>query len=168
MSGLVRACVALGSNLCSSQGDRGVHIEAGFAGVSRLGRLLARSSVLETEPVGVSAANAGGRYLNAAAVVETALSAREMLSALLAIERARGRDRSREGRWGPRTLDLDLLLFGDEVIDEPGLTVPHPRLHEREFVLGPLAEVAPWARVPTLGATVGELWRRWREARSAG
>ena len=88
-------------------------------------------------------------FLNGVAVVDTELSARELLELLLAVERGLGRER-RE-RWGPRTIDLDLLLYGDETIDEPGLTLPHPHLHERRFVLEPLAELAPELVVPGRG-----------------
>jgi 2-amino-4-hydroxy-6-hydroxymethyldihydropteridine diphosphokinase len=101
-----------------------------------------------------------GPYLNAAALLETALGARALLDALLAIERARGRDRAGAARWGPRTLDLDLLLYGDRIIDEPGLTVPHPRMHERLFVLRPLALIAPEMIVPTCRLSVGALLSR--------
>lgn len=148
----VLAAVGLGSNL----GDRGAHIEGGFAGLGALGRtrLVARSRVIETEPVGPAGQ---GAYLNAAALVETHLSARGLLEAMLAIERERGRDRSREARWGARTLDLDLLLYGEAEIDEPGLTVPHPRLSERAFVLVPLAEIAGGVVVPGTGRNVDEL-----------
>jgi 2-amino-4-hydroxy-6-hydroxymethyldihydropteridine diphosphokinase len=90
-------------------------------------------------------------FLNAVAMLETTLPARELLDGLLAIERAHGRDRERETRWGPRTLDLDLLLYGDEVIDEPGLRVPHPYLHERAFALRPLLEIAPDVSIPGHG-----------------
>ena len=91
-------------------------------------------------------------FVNAAALLETTLAPRALLDALLAIERAHGRERAADGtRWGPRTLDLDLLLHGDLVIDEPGLVVPHPQLHARAFVLVPLAEVAPDAVVPGRG-----------------
>jgi 2-amino-4-hydroxy-6-hydroxymethyldihydropteridine diphosphokinase len=102
-----------------------------------------------------------GAFLNSAAVIETRLSPRHLLAALLEIERSRGRDRAAERRWGPRTLDLDLLLYGDLVLDVPGLTLPHPRLHERGFVLVPLAQIAPGWVVPTLGRTVRELLAEW-------
>ena len=148
----VLACVGLGSNV----GDRAAHLAAAADALRLLARsrLLAVSEPVETEAVGPVPQ---GPYLNGAAVLRTTLSAQELLSALLAIERSRGRDRAREQRWGPRTLDLDLLLYGDEVIQEPGLTVPHPRLHERLFVLLPLAAVAPEVRVPTLNRTVKDL-----------
>jgi 2-amino-4-hydroxy-6-hydroxymethyldihydropteridine diphosphokinase len=90
-------------------------------------------------------------FLNAVAMLETQLPARELLEELLAIERMHGRDRATETRWGPRTLDLDLLLYGDETIDEPGLRVPHPRLHERAFALRPLLDIAPDISIPGHG-----------------
>jgi 2-amino-4-hydroxy-6-hydroxymethyldihydropteridine diphosphokinase len=90
-------------------------------------------------------------FINAVAVIETDLLARDLLDALLGIEQAFGRVRSEGERWGPRTLDLDLLLFGDAVIDEPGLRVPHPHLHERAFALLPLAELLPAASIPGVG-----------------
>ncbi len=95
-------------------------------------------------------------FINAVAMIETGLGARELLDRLLAIERDFGRVRAEDERWGPRTLDLDLLLFGDAVIDEPGLQVPHPHLHERAFALVPLAEIAPELPIPGAGI-VGEL-----------
>jgi 2-amino-4-hydroxy-6-hydroxymethyldihydropteridine diphosphokinase len=154
----VPACIALGSNV----GDRRAHLAAAVDAIARLPAtsLLVISSFIETDPVippGMPARTAGGTYLNAAAAIRTSLPPRRLLDALLAIERSRGRDRSSESRWGARTLDLDLLLYGDLVIDEPGLTIPHPRLHERRFVLAPLAQVAPDARVPGLGRTVADL-----------
>ena len=101
----------------------------------------------ETKPVGLVDQP---RFLNAAARLRTTLGARELLDALLAVEAGLGR--TREGqRWGPRKIDLDLLLFGEEQIDEPGLTVPHPRLAERRFVLEPLADLDPGLVVPGRG-----------------
>lgn len=144
--------MALGSNL----GDRASHLRAAVAALRSLpdSELVAVSEPLETAPVGPIPQ---GAYLNAAAVLRTRLSARALLGHLLRIERELGRDRSREQRWGPRTLDLDLLVFGDAVISEPGLTIPHPRMHERRFVLEPLARVAPGMKVPPSGRTVAEL-----------
>ncbi len=109
--------------------------------------VVAVSTFRETDPVGLLDQP---RFLNGAAAVETDLSARDLLEALLRIERKLGRVRDGT-RWGPRTIDLDLLLYGDEIVDEPGLCVPHPRLHERRFALEPLAELAPQAVVPGAG-----------------
>ena len=132
--------VSLGSNL----GDREATIRAAIAA---LPGVVAVSELRETEPVGVVDQP---RFLNGAVRLETELSARQLLDTLLAVERELGRER-RE-RWGPRTIDLDLLLYGSELIDEPGLTVPHPRLHERRFALEPLAELDPELVVPGRGA----------------
>ena len=137
------AYVGLGSNL----GDREATIRAAIAA---LPGVVAVSALRETDPVGVVDQP---RFLNGAARLETDLSARQLLDALLAIERELGRER-RE-RWGPRTIDLDLLLYGDTAVDEPGLTVPHPRLHERRFVLEPLAELDPALVVPGRGRVSG-------------
>ena len=101
------------------------------------------SRLRETDPVGVVDQPP---FLNGAVAVETTRSPRELLELLLEIERSLGR--VREERWGPRTIDLDLLLYGDEVVDEPGLRVPHPRLHERRFALEPLADLDPELRGP--------------------
>lgn len=158
----VVAAIGLGSNV----GDRVGHLEYAFSSLAAMPgtRLLARSSVIETAPLvlpeqpgGGSVADAGGPYLNAAALVETALSAHGLLDNLLQIERMRGRERTAGRRWEARTLDLDILLYGDRIINEPGLVVPHPRLHERLFALGPLSEIAPGMLIPTRGATVSEL-----------
>jgi len=134
---VTRAYVGLGANL----GDRERTLRAAVdALAAEDGVEVVSVSVLrETEPVGVGQQPL---YLNGAAELETTLTARRLLDRLLAVEQRFGRIRV-PGEQGPRTLDLDLLLYGDEVIDEPGLTVPHPRLHERRFVLEPLAELAP-------------------------
>ncbi|WP_076587481.1 2-amino-4-hydroxy-6-hydroxymethyldihydropteridine diphosphokinase [Solilutibacter tolerans] len=111
-------------------------------------RLLAASSLYRTAPVGgIDQAD----FINAVAEIETILPAQELLQALFGVERAHGRDRAVEQRWGPRTLDLDLLLYGEEVIDVDGLSVPHPRIAERAFVLVPLVEIAPEAIIPGHG-----------------
>lgn len=143
------AAIGIGSNL----GDRRAAIEVAFEGLADLGRVAARGPVIETAPVGPAGQ---GHYLNSAAVIETVLTPRELLDGLLSIERRFGRDRVREVRWGPRTLDLDLLLYDERVIDESGLTVPHPMMHERSFVLEPLAAIAPDMRHPVLDRTVAE------------
>jgi 2-amino-4-hydroxy-6-hydroxymethyldihydropteridine diphosphokinase len=110
--------------------------------------VVAVSSIRETDPVGFADQP---QFLNAVAAVETELEPRALLELLLAVERELGR--TREGpRFGPRTIDLDLLLYGNEVVDEPGLTLPHPRLHERRFVLEPLAELDPDLAVPEKGS----------------
>jgi len=147
-----RVAIALGSNV----GDRAAHLD--FA-VSRLRFFLGDLKVsryYDTEPVGV--AEAQPLFLNAAAVGETTQSARGVLEALLAIERARGRERPHAN--APRTLDLDLVLFGNAVIDDPDLVVPHPRFRERRFVLEPLAAIAPHLIDPVTGLTVVELLNR--------
>ena len=139
-----RAYVGLGANLGDRQEfiDRAVALLAATDGVN----VLAVSALLETDPVGLVDQP---RFLNGAAAVETTLSARELLEALLGIERTLGRVRGE--RWGPRTIDLDLLLYGDAVVDEPGLEVPHPRLHERRFALEPLSKLDPELDVPGRG-----------------
>jgi 2-amino-4-hydroxy-6-hydroxymethyldihydropteridine diphosphokinase len=109
--------------------------------------VLAVSTFRETDPVGVVDQP---RFLNGAVAVETELSPRGLLDVLLRIERDLGRVRDGT-RWGPRTIDLDLLVYGEEVVDEPGLRVPHPRLHERRFALEPLAELDPELVVPRAG-----------------
>jgi 2-amino-4-hydroxy-6-hydroxymethyldihydropteridine diphosphokinase len=112
-----------------------------------LGEVVAVSSLWETAPVGKVTQDP---YLNAVIVLDTVMGPRPLLDGCFEIERALGRER-RE-RWGPRTIDLDLLLYGDAVIDAPGLRVPHPRMADRRFVLAPLAEVSPGAVVPGRGS----------------
>jgi len=138
------AYVGLGANLGERERTlrRALELLDAVAGVE----VAAVSELRETEPVGV---HDQPRFLNGVARVETTLGPRELLDALLLVERALGR--VRRERWGPRTVDLDLLVYGDLVVDEPGLTVPHPRLHERRFVLEPLAELAPGLEIPGRG-----------------
>lgn len=152
----VPAAIAIGSNV----GARDAHVAFAFEAIGRLPEtsVVACAPVIRTVAVGTPGVDAGGEYLNSCIVVRTGLGARDLLGRLHLIERERGRDRAAEGRWGPRTLDLDLLVFGTDVIHEPGLTVPHPRLHERRFVLEPLAAIAPEMMVPGRGR-VGELLR---------
>lgn len=149
---MTRAYVGLGANVGNRREnlDRAVELLAAEQGV----RVLALSSVRETDPVGYEGQP---RFLNAVCAIETELGPRELLERLLAIERALGRERTGP-RFGPRTIDLDLLLYGNETIDEPGLTVPHPRLAERLFVLEPLHELAPDLRLPD-GRAVRDLLR---------
>ena len=139
-----KAFIGLGANL----GDPETQVRRAFAALAELPRtrLLAASSLYRSAPVGVVAQL---DFVNAVAEVETALTARALLEALLAEERRFGR--TREFPNAPRTLDLDLLLYGDRVIAEPGLVVPHPRMHERAFVLAPLAEIAPDIAIPGKG-----------------
>jgi 2-amino-4-hydroxy-6-hydroxymethyldihydropteridine diphosphokinase len=142
---VIRAYVGLGANLGDRERTLREAVEA--LGAEKGIEVVSVSTLRDTEPVGVGEQP---RFLNGAVELETTLTARELLDRLLAVEQRFGRVRI-SGEHGPRTLDLDLLLYGDEVIDEPGLTVPHPRLHERRFVLEPLAELAPGLIVPGRG-----------------
>ena len=110
--------------------------------------MVAVSTLRETDPVGYEEQP---RFLNGVVQLGTELSPQELLARLLAIETRLGRVRGEGPRFGPRTIDLDLLLYGEETVDEPGLTLPHPRLHERRFVLEPLAELDPALEVPGRG-----------------
>jgi 2-amino-4-hydroxy-6-hydroxymethyldihydropteridine diphosphokinase len=143
---MVRAFVGLGSNL----GDRESTLRAAVGRLRGLKdtEVRAVSQFRNTEPVGYLDQP---RFLNGVVELETDLMARELLDALLELERSLGRDRSKGPPQGPRTLDLDLLLYGDQAIEEAGLTVPHPRLHERFFVLEPLVELDPALQVPRRG-----------------
>ena len=145
------AYIALGANL----GDRQENLHAALEHLNATAgvRVTRVSSFLENPAVGGPAGSPP--FLNAAAELETTLDPRALLGRLLQIERELGRERRQ--KWGPRTIDLDLLLYGDRVIDEPDLKVPHPLMHERRFVLHPLAEIAPGAVHPVLSLRVDAL-----------
>jgi 2-amino-4-hydroxy-6-hydroxymethyldihydropteridine diphosphokinase len=154
----MKAYVGLGSNL----GEREVLLKAAIEQIAqlpetRLGRV---SSLYDTAPVGeLDQPN----FLNAVAQVETALTARQLLWNLLLIERRLGRVRHASSRYGPRTIDLDLLIYGDLVVDTEDLRVPHPELHRRAFVLVPLVEIEPRLVHPMLGLTTTELLAKIEE-----
>ncbi len=150
---MTQVAVALGSNL----GDRERTLRDAIDALSSVLDNIRTSTFHETEPVGVGPQP---RFLNGAVTGETALSAADLLAVLLEIERRFGRERPRDG--APRTLDLDLILYGDAVADEPGLVVPHPRFRDRVFVLEPLAEIAPAWVDPVSGLTVAQLGRDLR------
>ena len=151
------AAIALGSNLPSPWGDRAANLREAVTRIGTLGRVRAVSSFYSTAPVGFTDQP---DFLNAALLLETELEPVELLRALLAIEQAMGRDRATAVAKGPRIIDLDLLLLDDVVLATPALTLPHPAMGERRFVLEPLAEIAPAMVDPLSGHTVAELLAR--------
>ena len=150
---MAEALLGLGGNL----GDVRTTLDRAVAALcdGRDVRLVARSADYLTPPWGVTDQPP---FINIALVVQTTLAPRALLTRALAVEATFGRDRAREQRWGPRTLDIDIIAYGDIEIDEPGLTLPHPRLFERAFVLAPLAEIAPDRRIK--GITIADALAR--------
>lgn len=146
----MKAVIALGSNL----GNRELNIDSAIAELAKIIEVTHLSTNHETDPVG---GPEQPKYLNAIAIAETELEPEELLTAMLDIENKLGR--KREVHWGPRTLDLDLITFGDEVIDSEFLVLPHPRAHERRFVLEPWLEIEPDAYIPGIGKVESILQR---------
>ncbi len=147
MDAAIRAYVGLGANL----GEAEAAVRAGLVALDRLPatRCVAASRLYRTPAWGLAGQP---DFINAVAALDTVLAPERLLDSMLDIEREAGRDRRHDGpRWGPRVLDLDLLLYGESIIDLPGLQVPHPRLHERAFALLPLLEIAPDAAIPGIG-----------------
>ena len=155
MSGL--AAIALGSNLNSEFGDREANLEEAVQRIGGLGEVRAVSSFYDTEPVGFLEQP---RFLNGALVLETELEPVELMRELLGVERAMGREREGAIAKGPRVIDLDLLLYGDVVMSTEELTLPHPEMQARRFVLEPLAEITPEWIHPVLGVTAGTMLKR--------
>ena len=138
----MKAVIALGSNL----GNRELYIDSAVAELAKVIEITHLSTNHETDPVG---GPEQPKYLNAIAIAETELDPSELMIIMLEIENRLGR--KREAHWGPRTIDLDLIVFGDEVIDSEVLVLPHPRAHERKFVLEPWLEIDPGAYIPGIG-----------------
>jgi 2-amino-4-hydroxy-6-hydroxymethyldihydropteridine diphosphokinase len=140
--------LSLGSNL----GEREHHLRDAIARLETEGRMVSVSSFYETEPVEFTDQ---AWFLNCAVALETTASPQQLITAILNMERDMGRQRIQ--KKGPRIIDIDILLFGDQIVDSPALTIPHPAMHHRRFVLEPLAEIAPEARHPALKKTIREL-----------
>jgi 2-amino-4-hydroxy-6-hydroxymethyldihydropteridine diphosphokinase len=153
---LTIAAIAVGSNLDSPAGDRAANLRLAIEHLANLGKVTAVSSFYDTAPVGYLDQP---RFLNGAVLLETELAPLELLEGLLAIEKTMGRDRSATVSKGPRVIDLDLLLFGPRIIQTETLTLPHPAMWERRFVLEPLAEIAPEMVNPMNGLTVAQMLR---------
>lgn len=142
--------LSLGSNL----GDPAANLNAAIAGLRALGDVAAVSSFYETEPIELAAQP---WFLNCAIKVDTEKMPKQLLSGILDLEKEMGRRRQHQQKKGPRIIDIDILLFGNSIIETKDLTIPHPEMHQRRFVLEPLAEIAPEVRHPVFKRTVREL-----------
>jgi 2-amino-4-hydroxy-6-hydroxymethyldihydropteridine diphosphokinase len=159
-----RAYIAMGSN-AGSRGEtlrKAIDILRQIPGITlrRTSTFIETPAVTRDEQLGIQAEEDQPDYLNGVIEIDTTLTPRELLETLQDIERRLGRDRSREKRWGPRTCDLDILLYDDQSLNEPDLTLPHPRMAQRRFVLEPLVEIAPEARHPETYETAAEMLRK--------
>jgi 2-amino-4-hydroxy-6-hydroxymethyldihydropteridine diphosphokinase len=155
------AAIGFGSNLSSEWGDREANLREAIRRMGQLGEVRAVSSFFDTAPVGYTEQP---RFLNGTMLLETALEPLDLMRELLAIELAMGRDRTAAPPKGPRVIDLDLLLMGDVVMNRDGLTLPHPAMAERRFVLEPLSEIAPEMLDPLSGLTVRQMLGRLNHA----
>lgn len=155
------AYIGLGSNIASSAGSPAETVQAAIKALASLGEVFAQSSLYQTEPVGYAEQPA---FVNAVAALRTRLEPEELMRALLTIERSFGRERNQSTPKGPRTLDLDLLLIDDLVLQSPSLTLPHPALSMRRFVLAPIADIAPDLEHPLLRKSMRELLRALPDA----
>lgn len=153
----------MGSNLASEAGDPEATLATAARRLESLGRVVLRSSLYSTEPVGFAEQP---RFLNAVVALETELDPHALLDGLLRIEKEFGRDRSAGIRNGPRTLDLDILLFGDQKINEPGLEIPHPRMSERDFVLIPLMELVSEGQAADAPEALSQIVQTFRKRSS--
>jgi 2-amino-4-hydroxy-6-hydroxymethyldihydropteridine diphosphokinase len=158
------AYIGMGGNLESEAGRPEATLAAALGRLCKLGRVVARSRLYSTTPVGYADQP---RFVNAVVGIEVKLGPRALLEKLMQIELEFGRERLEGFRNGPRTLDLDILLYGDFVLEENELVIPHPRLRERVFVLAPLAGIAPELREPRSGKTIAELLSEWRASAAA-
>ena len=157
---MVKVYLGLGSNL--GRREENIRLALSLIGELGIGRIRRVSELIETDPVGGPAGQP--EYLNGAAAIETDLPPEALLSALKDVEARVGR--LERARWAPREVDLDILLYGEEIVEREGLEIPHPRLAERLFVLEPLAEIAPGAQNPRTGRTVAEELELLREGES--
>jgi 2-amino-4-hydroxy-6-hydroxymethyldihydropteridine diphosphokinase len=158
------AYIGMGGNIAGPAGEPEETLTASAASMAALGTVVARSRLYRTQPVGHVQQP---KFVNAVVALETSLGPRELLQKLMLMEEQYGRDRVRSFRNGPRTLDLDIVFYGDAVMEAAGLVIPHPRMTERAFVLRPLAEIAPELREPRTGKTAARLLQELKASGAA-